>query len=77
LDVDFPLAWFRVNKEVGGRAAVQFERFANQLTAFVPSRALAVEREGADCRFLPVKDPGELRARLPLIRALLEERRTL
>ncbi|MDB4986287.1 MAG: UTP--glucose-phosphate uridylyltransferase, partial [Myxococcaceae bacterium] len=77
LEPELPLEWFRVSKQVDGRAAVQFERFVNQLTAFVPSRALAIEREGLDCRFLPVKDPNDLRARLPLIRTLLESRRTL
>jgi UTP--glucose-1-phosphate uridylyltransferase len=74
LDTDFALDWFRVGKLVEGRPAVQFERFVNQLTAFLPARALAIDREGADCRFLPVKDPAELRTRLPLIEAVLRER---
>ena len=74
LERDFPLDWFRVTKQVEAQPAIQFERFVNQLTAFVSSRALAIERAGADCRFLPVKDPAELRARLPLIQSVLHGR---
>jgi UTP--glucose-1-phosphate uridylyltransferase len=77
VDRDFPLDWFRVTKQVEGRPAIQFERLVNQLTAFLPARALAVRRDGPDCRFLPVKDPGELRLRLPAIRSVLEARGTL
>ncbi len=72
LEADLTLDWFCVRKQVQGRVAVQFERLVNQLTARLPSRALAVDREGADGRFLPVKDPQELALRLPSIRALLE-----
>lgn len=74
---EFPLDWFRVTKEVAGQPAIQFERLVNQLTAFVSSQALAIERVGADCRFLPVKDPAELRLRLPAIRAVLTARGAL
>lgn len=74
LDRDFPLSWFAVRKQVDGRAAVQFERLVGQLTAFSPSAFLQVERSGTDGRFQPVKDPDELEARRPEIRALLQAR---
>lgn len=74
LDRDFPLSWFAVRKKVDGREAVQFERLVGQLTAFLPSAFLQVERSGTDGRFQPVKDPDELEARRPEIRALLEAR---
>jgi UTP--glucose-1-phosphate uridylyltransferase len=69
LERDFALDWFRVEKLVDGRTAVQFERFVNQLTAFLPSRALVVEREGPHGRFLPIKDPADLQRSLPALRA--------
>jgi UTP--glucose-1-phosphate uridylyltransferase len=77
LDREFPLEWFRVTKQVDHQPAVQFERLINQLTAFLPAHALAIERTGLDCRFLPVKDPDELRSRLPDIQRVLSSRGTL
>jgi UTP--glucose-1-phosphate uridylyltransferase len=74
LERDFPLTWFAVRKEVGGRPAVQFERLVGQLTAFLPTAFLRVERDGDDGRFQPVKDPEELEARRPTIRSLLRAR---
>jgi len=76
LDQDFPLDWFRVTKAVHHRPAIQFERLVNQLTAFLPAQALVVEREGADGRFLPIKDPEELVLRRPMIQALFGRRGT-
>jgi UTP--glucose-1-phosphate uridylyltransferase len=70
LDREFALDWFRVDKAVGGRTAVQFERFVNQLTALLPSRALVVGRD----RFLPIKDPSDLQRLLPTLRARFELR---
>lgn len=77
LDRDFPLTWFAVRKKVDGREAVQFEHLVGQLTAFLPSAFLQVERSGADGRFQPVKDPAELEARRPEIRELLQARGVL
>jgi UTP--glucose-1-phosphate uridylyltransferase len=77
IDRDFPLSWYRVTKQVEGRPAIQFERLVNELTAFLPAGALAIERSGADGRFLPVKDPAELRTHLPEIRAVLSARGAL
>jgi UTP--glucose-1-phosphate uridylyltransferase len=77
LDRDFPLTWFAVRKKVDGREAVQFERLVGQLTAFLPSAFVKVERGGADGRFQPAKDPDELAQRRPEIRALLRARGVL
>ncbi|MBX3275934.1 MAG: UTP--glucose-1-phosphate uridylyltransferase [Sandaracinaceae bacterium] len=77
LDHDFPLTWFAVNKGVDGRDAVQFERLVGQITAFLPTAFLRVERSGRDGRFQPAKDPEELAQRRPEIRELLRARGVL
>jgi UTP--glucose-1-phosphate uridylyltransferase len=74
---DFPLTWFAVKKKVDDRDAVQFERLVGQLTAFLPTAFLRVERSGADGRFQPVKDPEELAQRKDEIRELLTARGVL
>ena len=71
LDRDFDLEWFHVRRKVDGQETIQAERLLGQVTAFLPTQFLAVERHGTDGRFLPVKDREELRARLPEIQALL------
>jgi UTP--glucose-1-phosphate uridylyltransferase len=70
IDRDFDLTYFRVEKSVGDRKAIQFERLVGQLTAFLPSHFLEVTRE----RFMPVKDPEELELRRADIEALLRSR---
>jgi UTP--glucose-1-phosphate uridylyltransferase len=77
LDREYPLSWFAVTKQVDGKKAIQFERLVGELTAFVPSAAIAVAREGEDGRFMPVKDPPELEARRDAIVTLLERRGAL
>jgi UTP--glucose-1-phosphate uridylyltransferase len=64
IDRDFELPFYRVEKNVDGRTAIQFERLVGELTAFVPSRFVEVARTGEDGRFLPAKDPEELQRRL-------------
>ena len=71
---EFPLSWFVVSKRVGGQEAIQFERLAGQLSAFLSCACLEVERSGPDGRFQPVKDPDELALRLPEIEQLLRAR---
>jgi UTP--glucose-1-phosphate uridylyltransferase len=70
LDRDFELTFFRVEKAVDDAKVIQFERLVGELTAFLPSHFLVVPR----ARFLPVKDPAELEARMPDIEALLRAR---
>ncbi len=77
IDRDFPLSWFSVTKEVEGKKVVQFERLCHELTRFLPTQMLGVSREGADGRFMPVKDPPELVTRRPSIESLLEQRGAL
>jgi len=73
IDRDFDLDWFPVRRKVDGRETIQFERLLGQVTAFLPTQFLAVERHGRDGRFLPVKDRQELQLRVPEIHALLRD----
>jgi UTP--glucose-1-phosphate uridylyltransferase len=59
------IAWtyFEVEKKVDGRPAIQFERLLQELTAVLPAAYLRVPRDGAESRFLPVKDNDELNRR--------------
>lgn len=75
VDRDFSLPFYRVEKKVEGHTAIQFERLVGELTAFVPSAFVLVDRDGPDGRFQPAKDPEELARRLPQIRAIVESRR--
>jgi UTP--glucose-1-phosphate uridylyltransferase len=77
IDRDFPLSWFVVRKKVGGQEAIQFEHLVGELTAFLPSACLHVERAGVDGRFQPAKDPEELARRAPMIDAILRGRGVL
>ncbi|MBV9946990.1 MAG: UTP--glucose-1-phosphate uridylyltransferase [Myxococcales bacterium] len=67
-------SWFEVEKKVGDRVAVQFERLLQELTAAMPAMYLRVPREGAAARFLPVKDHDELSRRRGTIEAVARER---
>ena len=75
VDRDFSLPFYRVEKKVEGKTAIQFERLVGELTAFVPSAFVLVDRDGPDGRFQPAKDPEELARRLPQIQAIVESRR--
>lgn len=77
LQPSFPLEWFVVSKQVDGLRAVQFERLVNQLTAFLPSQGLMVERDGPDARFLPIKEPADLQNERARIERLLAQRGVL
>jgi UTP--glucose-1-phosphate uridylyltransferase len=59
-DLDMPWTYFRVEKTVDGRPAIQFERLIGQLPEGLRARFLKVPREGAESRFLPAKDFDEL-----------------
>ncbi len=66
--------WFRVEKEVDGRPAVQLERLLGELTSHLETRFVHVPRTGAASRFLPAKDHDELQQRRPEIEAVLRSR---
>ena len=67
-------SWFEVEKKVGERTAVQFERLLQELTAAMPAAYARVPRDGAVSRFLPVKDHDELARRRDDIRAVAAAR---
>lgn len=72
LDRSFPLNWFMVTKHVEGRKAIQFERLAGQLSAFLSCTIVAVERDGSGSRFSPIKDRPTLdRERERIVRTLI------
>lgn len=77
VDRDFDLPFYRVEKSVDGRTAIQFERLVGELTAFVPSKFVEVPRTGEDGRFLPAKDPEELARRLDDIAVVARSTRSL
>lgn len=67
---DYPLTWFRADKTVDQRRAVQFERLLGEVTAFTDAHYLWVPRHGPEGRFLPVKTPDDLISIRPAIREL-------
>jgi UTP--glucose-1-phosphate uridylyltransferase len=67
--IDPAWTWFRVEKLVDGRPAIQFERLVGELTSVLDSRFLRVPREGAESRFLPAKSWSELEAQRDQIAA--------
>ncbi|MFS8071626.1 MAG: UTP--glucose-1-phosphate uridylyltransferase, partial [Byssovorax sp.] len=66
--------YVEVEKTIGERKAVQFERLLGEITASLPSRFLRVPRDGTASRFLPVKDVAELERRRPEIEAIARAR---
>ncbi len=66
--------YVEVEKKIGDRRAVQFERILGELTAGVEPRFLRVPRSGALSRFLPVKDVAELAMRRQEIELIARER---
>lgn len=68
---DAPWTYVEVEKNVGGRPAVQRERLLGEMTFHLPTRFLRVPRSGPYARFLPVKDGDELARRRPDIEAVV------
>jgi UTP--glucose-1-phosphate uridylyltransferase len=71
VDLDMPWTWFRVEKTVDGRPAIQFERLVGELTSSLDSRFVKVPRTGLASRFLPAKDWQELKRHQEQIAARL------
>jgi UTP--glucose-1-phosphate uridylyltransferase len=69
--------WFEVEKKVGNRIAVQFERLVQELTGAMEATYVRVPRDGDASRFLPVKDFDELARRKGQIRAVAKARAML
>ncbi|MGK4008537.1 UTP--glucose-1-phosphate uridylyltransferase [Sorangium sp. So ce1036] len=66
--------YVEVEKQIGDRKAIQFERLLGEITAALEPRFLRVPREGLASRFLPVKDEAELERRRPEIEAIAKAR---
>lgn len=71
-ELDMAWTWFRVEKTVDGRPAIQFERLIGELTSALHSRFLLVPRDGAGSRFLPAKNWQELERQRGQIAARLQ-----
>lgn len=72
--LDMEWTYVEVEKKIGDRKAIQFERLLGEITAALEPRFLRVPREGLASRFLPVKDVPELERRRPEIQAIAEAR---
>ncbi|MFO0613216.1 MAG: UTP--glucose-1-phosphate uridylyltransferase [Polyangiaceae bacterium] len=72
LELEF--TFVEVEKKVGDRKAIQFERLLGEITAALEPRFARVPRDGARSRFLPVKDNDELARRRDEIRAVATAR---
>ena len=71
---DFDLTWFVVEKSVEGRPAIQFERLCGELSAFLETQFLAIERDGDASRFLPIKKPEDLEQARSLLERVMRSR---
>lgn len=74
---NFPLHWFLVEKIVDNQKVIQFERLVGELSAYLPTRFVAVSREGESSRFLPIKVPADLEQHRETLRAILTARSVL
>ena len=73
-DLDFDFSFVEVEKTVGDRKAVQFERLLGEMTVALEPTFWHVPRDGEGSRFLPVKDPAELEKRRPEIELVARAR---
>jgi UTP--glucose-1-phosphate uridylyltransferase len=64
-DLHMDFTYVEVEKQVGDRKAIQFERLLGEITVGLDTRFVRVPREGERSRFLPVKDHAELERRRP------------
>ncbi len=73
-DLAFDFSFVEVEKTVGERKAVQFERLLGEMTVALEPTFWHVPREGEGSRFLPVKDRAELESRRPEIEHVVRSR---
>lgn len=71
---DFDLTWFVVDKQVDGQKAIQFERLAGELSAFLDTSYLLVPSEGQQSRYHPIKRPEDLEQHRDELVSILESR---
>lgn len=69
LQRDYDLSWFVVEKMISQTPAIQFERLAGELSAFMKADFLVVPRSSARSRFLPIKTREDLAQHRDFIRS--------
>lgn len=74
LETPADYTWSVARKSVDGREAIQLERLVGELTWWHASRYVHVPRDGAQSRFVPVKDADDLAAAQEQIAAICRER---
>lgn len=77
LQRSFDLNWYVVDKEVEGRTAIQFERLAGELSAFLQTQCLSVPRQGARSRFLAVKTREDLEENRGFLKEVMADRNVI
>jgi UTP--glucose-1-phosphate uridylyltransferase len=77
LEAPASYTWCVARKSVDEREAIQLERLVGELTWWQPSRYVHVPRDGAESRFVPVKDTDDLEAAQEQIAAICRERLAL
>ena len=66
--------YVRVNKQVGDRQAIQFERLLGELTEGLDTSFVRVPRSGEGSRFMPIKTREDVQVHRALIELLVERR---
>lgn len=74
LDDDFELTWFVVDKDVDGDTAIQFERLAGELSAFMQTTFVEVPASGEEARFQPIKRREDLEENRERLERLVRQR---
>ena len=74
LEAPAEFTWCVARKSVDGREAIQLERLVGELTWWHPSRYVHVPRDGAESRFVPVKDADDLAGAQEQIAGIARER---
>jgi UTP--glucose-1-phosphate uridylyltransferase len=77
LEAPADYTWSVARKSVDEREAIQLERLVGELTWWHSSRYVHVPRDGAESRFVPVKDADDLDAAQEQIAAICRERLAL
>lgn len=73
-ELDMEWTFFVAEKKVDGAAVVQLERLIGEITSHLDTRFVRLPRDGAESRFLPVKDNEELRSRQSAIELVARAR---
>jgi UTP--glucose-1-phosphate uridylyltransferase len=74
LGLDMDWTFFVVEMKADGKPVVQFERLIGEVTSHLDTRFVRLPRDGADSRFLPVKDNDELARRRSEIELVARKR---